>query len=144
MPDLKTPIIEGEIVGTDADSTLDTSATMNNIISQIDHLKEEVGKYKDMLDSIFANDATYQMHDSAVKDAAKVKSQTRKQILRLPQALDLSSKIADKKAHLKELQSDLSGYLQDYSQKTGFTTFESSAGDLLEIVVDYRYRKISK
>lgn len=129
---------------TPADSTLDTSSTINSLITQIDQYKVDLGKYKDMLDSIFANDPTYQLHEQAVKDAAKIKNQTKKQILKLPQALDLSSKIADKKAHLKELQADLSGYLADYSQKTGFTTFESSNGELLEIVIDYKFRKVSK
>lgn len=144
MSDPKNPIIEGEIIESKADGTLDTSATINSLIARIDALKEDTGNLKDMLDSIFANDPTYQMHDTAVKDAAKIRNQTKKQILKLPQALDLSNKIADKKSHLKELQSDLSGYLQDYSRTTGFTTFESTTGELLEIVVDYRFRKVNK
>lgn len=129
-------IQEGEI--------LTSTATINSLIQQIDQLKLDIGKHKDLLDSIFANDPTYQLHEQAVKEAVKVKSQTKKQILKLPQAQDLTGKLADKKAFLKQLQSDLSGYLQDYSRATGFTTFESDSGSLMEIVVDYKIKKISK
>jgi len=144
MSDPNKNIIEGEIVGTDADATLDSSASINSLMSQMDKLKEDIAKLKDLLDAIFANDPTYQTHDQAVKEAVKVRGLTKKQILKLPQALDLSGKIADKKSLLKDMQSDLSGYLQDYSQKTGFTTFESSSGELLEIVVDYKVKRVSK
>ena len=142
-------IIEGEIVDQSAevslaDGTLDTSATINSLISRIDDLKVSTGKLKDMLDSIFANDPTYELHDAAAKEASKVRNQTKKQILRLPQALDLNNKILDKKALLKDLQNDLSSYLSDYSRTTGFTTFESANGELLEIIVDYRFRKVSQ
>ena len=143
----KNDIQEAEIIETSvtpADSTLDASATINSLITRIDQTRADAGKFKDLLDSIFANDPTCQTHEVAVKEAQKIRNLTKKQIMKLPQALDLSNKIADKKAILKELQSDLSSYLQDYSKQTGFTTFESASGDLLEIVIDYRVRKISK
>lgn len=124
-----------------ADQTVDLSGLINNHISQIDRLKAEVGELKEMLDAIFANDPTYQTHDAAVKEAVKVRGQTKKQILKLPQALDLGNRIADKKAHVKELNTDLSGYLQDYSRGTGATTFETDTGELLEIVYTARLVK---
>jgi hypothetical protein len=117
-----------------ADQTIDLSGLINNHILQIDRLKAEVGEVKEMLDAIFANDPTYQTHDTAVKEAVKVRGQTKKQILKLPQALDLANRIADKKSHLKELTADLSGYLQDYSRSTGATTFETEDGQLREII----------
>lgn len=117
-----------------AGQTIDLSGLINNHILQIDRLKAEVGEIKEMLDAIFANDPTYQTHDAAVKEAVKVRGQTKKQIFKLPQALDLANRIADKKAHLKELAADLSGYLQDYSRTTGATTFETEDGQLRKIV----------
>jgi len=124
-----------------ADQTIDLSGLINNHLLQIDRLKEEVGQVKEMLDAIFANDPTYQTHDLAVKEAVKVRGQTKKQILKLPQALDLANRIADKKSHLKELTADLSGYLQDYSRQTGATVFETSGGELREIVYTARLVK---
>lgn len=103
-------------------------------ISTIDKLADEAGKLKDMLDDIFANDPTYQEHDKAAKEAAKVKSNTKKQILKQPQAADLDRKIKDLKSEIKENKVSLSDYLQEYARMSGVNEIEGEDGEVREIV----------
>lgn len=103
-------------------------------ISTIDKLSEESRKFKDMLDDIFTNDQTYQEHDKAAKDAAKIKQNTKRQILKQPQAADLDKKIKELKSELKENQASLSDYLQEYARMSGVNEIEGEDGEVREIV----------
>src|SRR3989344_8582205 len=71
-------------------------------ISQIDNLQEEVTKRRDMVNDIFGNDEVFKEHDKVAKEAAKIRSTTKAQIMKRPDVADLSSK-------LKELKSEQSG-----------------------------------
>jgi alkylhydroperoxidase/carboxymuconolactone decarboxylase family protein YurZ len=103
-------------------------------MSQLERIKEESTKLKEMLDSIFENDPTYKVHDEAAKEAAKIKGNTKKQLMRLSQAADLAGKIQSLKSQMKELNQTLSDYLQDYAKTTGQTSFETSDGQVRQIV----------
>lgn len=111
-------------------------------ISTIDKLSDEAGKLKDMLDDIFANDPTYQEHDKAAKEAAKIKQNTKKQILKQPQAADLDKKIKDLRSEIKENKASLSDYLQEYARMSGVNEIEGEDGEVREIV--YTARLIKK
>jgi hypothetical protein len=148
VQDENNKIIEAEVIspvttsGTTA--TLDLTGLINSHIHQIDDLKIKAGKLKEMLDGIFTNDATYQEHDKAVKEAAKIRNATKKQILKLPQAADLSNQIASIRSLIKEHNDELSGYLQDYAKETGTTSFETDDGTVRQIVYIARLVKIGK
>ncbi|MBI2593770.1 hypothetical protein HYW44_03965 [Candidatus Daviesbacteria bacterium] len=103
-------------------------------ISTIDKLSDESRKLKDMLDDIFTNDTTYQEHDKAAKEAAKIKQNTKRQILKQPQAADLDRKIKELKSELKENQASLSDYLQEYARMSGVNEIEGEDGEVREIV----------
>jgi hypothetical protein len=139
-------IIEAEIItpadSTGATATLNLTGLINSHIHQIDDLKTKVGKLKEMLDDIFVNDTTYQMHDKAVKEASKIRNATKKQILKLPQAADLNNQISSFRSLIKEHQDELSGYLQDYAKETGTTSFETDDGTVRQIVYSARLVKI--
>lgn len=112
-------------------------------ISTIDKLTEEARKLKDMLDDIFANDPTYQEHDKKAKEAAKVKSGTKQQILKQPQAADLDKKLKELKSELKENQGSLSDYLQEYARMSGVNEIEGEDGEVREIVYSAKLIKKS-
>jgi hypothetical protein len=116
------------------DDTINLSAQINSAISKIDALKVELGKYREMLDSIYANDPTYQLHDTAVKEATKIRSGTKKQIQKLPQAADLVARVQDTRTQIKELNDTLSEYLLDYQKNTGSFQIEDESGQIREIV----------
>lgn len=137
--------IEGEVVtetelgamsvdGQAADSVLDLTELINNHLAQIDNLKEQLKKLKDMLQSIYENDTTYQGHDLAVREATKIRNQTKKQLNKLPQVADLSAKVTDLRDLIKDHNKDVSALVADYAKSTGLTTLEAADGSLREII----------
>lgn len=118
-------------------------ALIKNHVSQIDKLQDEAKKYKQMLDDIFANDPTYQEHDKKAKEASKVRQTTRAQILKMPQAADLSNKVKSTKSQVKELQMALSDYLQEFQRLSGVNEIEGEDGEMREIVYEAKLIKKS-
>lgn len=135
------PIQEGEIIEP-ATSVLDLTGLINSHLSQITRLKAEAGKLKDMLDGIFINDSVYQAHDTAAREAAKVRAATKKQILKQPQAADLAANIQDLRNQIKERNQELSDYLQEYSRTTGTNSFETEDGQVKQIISTSRLMAI--
>lgn len=126
--------IEELTTQTPSEILLNMEGLIKGHISTIDSLTEEGKKLKDMLDDIFANDPTFQEHDKLAKEAAKVKQNTRQQILKQPQAADLNKKIKDLKADIKENKASLSDYLQEYARMSGVNEIEGDDGEVREIV----------
>lgn len=119
---------------TSSDILLNMEGLIKGHISTIDQLSEEAKKLKDMLDDIFSNDPTYEEHDKLAKEAAKVKQNTKQQILKQPQAADLDKKIKDLRTDIKENQASLSDYLQEYARMAGVNEIEGEDGEVREIV----------
>jgi hypothetical protein len=71
-----TSIVEGEIV----QPSLDLTGLINSHLEQITTLKNQISQFRDMLQGIFESDTTYQAHEAAVKEAAKIRNQTKKRI----------------------------------------------------------------
>ena len=114
-------------------------------ISQIDKLTEDVTKYKDMIDDIFTNDKTFQEHDKIAKEAAKVRSKTKSEIMKRVDVANLSNKLKTLKSEKKELQEGLSDYLREYQRLSGSNEIEGEDGQIREIVfVAKLVRKFSK
>lgn len=125
-----------------ADTTTDNDAVLLVRIeemikthsSQIDDLQEEITKYKDMIDDIFLNDETYQEHDKTAKEAARIKSNTKKEIMKKPDVADLANKLKSLKSEQKELKQGLSDYLREYQRLSGSSQIEGEDGEVREIV----------
>jgi uncharacterized protein YlxW (UPF0749 family) len=111
-------------------------------MAAIDKLEVEVRKNKEMLDDIFNNDPTYKEHADKAKEAAKVKQNTKAQILKQPQAKELDDKVKSLKSQLKENQDALSDYLQEYARLAGVNEIEGEDGEVREIV--YQARLVRK
>jgi predicted nucleic acid-binding Zn-ribbon protein len=122
----------------------DLTALINSHIDLIDRLKKERSQLKEMLDDFFRNDSTFQIHDTATKEASKIRTQTKKQILKQPQAADLAGRIQSLASQIKEHNTELSGYLQDYSRTSGTNSFETPDGEVRQIIYIARLTKIGK
>lgn len=136
-------IVDGEVVPTDVykaptQSTSDILINMESMIkthmSALDKLQEDMKKHKEMLDDIFKNDSTYQEHSEKAKEAAKIKQNTKAQILKQPQAAQLNEKVKSFKSQIKETQDALSDYLQEYARMAGVNEIEGDDGEVREIV----------
>ena len=84
--------------GNDAALLLKIEEMIKTHLTQMDELSEEATKYKDMLDSIFANDETFKKHEEAAKEAARIKTNTKKEIMKRPDAAELSEKVKSLKS----------------------------------------------
>lgn len=102
--------------------------------SQIDELSEEITKYKDMVNDIFAQDETFQEHDKLAKEAVRIRSNTKKEIMKRPDVADLSNKLKSLKSEQKELKGGLSDYLREYQRLSGSNQIEGEDGEIREIV----------
>lgn len=124
---------------------LNMEGMIKNLISTLDRQKEEVVKFSDALKDIFENDETYTNHAKLAKEAIRVKSNTKQQILKQPQAADLNNKVKTLKSEIAENQASLSDYLREFQRMSGISEIEGDDGELREIVYTARLvRKSSK
>ncbi len=142
MSDDQTKIQEGEIVSDSAVTENSLVGMINSLVDQIALRKNQLAKLKEMLDDFFLNDPTYQTHDQAVKEAVKIRTGTKKQILKQPQAADLDNQVKDLRSQVKELDTDLSSYLADYAKSSGATTIETTDGVVRQIVYTAKLIKV--
>lgn len=130
-----TPVQDPPVAeGGDAALLIKIEEMIKTHLSQIDSLQEEITKHKEMLDDIFGNDAVYQEHDKVAKEAAKIRSKTKAEIMKRPDVADLSNKLKDLKSEQGELKDGLSDYLREYQRLSGLNEIEDDKGELMEII----------
>jgi hypothetical protein len=145
MDDLKDPqtpdeIVEGTVETPSSDGSgamvmMNLESMIKSHISSIDRMQDELDKHSSMLQDIFDNDPTFKEHSDRAKEAAKVKSTTKAQILKQPQAADLNSKVKSFKSQIKEMQEALLDYLSEYQRMSGVNEIEGEDGEVREIIL---------
>ena len=118
----------------EAGVVMNMESMIKTLISSQEKLQEELNKHQDMLDDIFENDSTYKEHSEAAKAAAKIKSATKQQILKQPQAADLAEKVKSLRSQIKENKASLSDYLREFQRMSGVSEIEGHDGEIREIV----------
>lgn len=141
LDDAGPKVTEGELVEENPKQESGEASVLMNLesmiktnMSAINRLQEEVKKYKEMLDDIFASDSTYQEHTKLADEASKVKRATKQQILKRPQAAELDTKVKSLKSEIKENQASLSDYLREFQRMSGLNEIENEQGEVMEIV----------
>ena len=138
------PIQDATIVEeTPAELLGNLESSIKEHIASIDTSKTELKKLKEMLSDMFSNDSTYQEHDKAVKEAAKIRTKTKLELLKQPAAAQLNNKIKELSSDLKDLQNALSDYLREYQRLSGSNEIEGDDGEVREIVYVARLVKRS-
>ncbi|MGI5826257.1 MAG: hypothetical protein ACOX50_02490 [Patescibacteria group bacterium] len=117
-----------------SDEFFDLENLIKNYLSRIDNLKQELKKQSDLFKDSFESDAVYKEHEEKAKEAAKLRAETKQQILKQPTLASLAEKIDEIKNEIKELQETLSDYLLQYQKMTGFSQIETDQGETLIIV----------
>lgn len=112
-------------------------------IQSTDKLKEELKKYRQMLNDTFENDSTYKEHSKKAKEASKVRNATKQQILKQPSVINISGKVKSIASEIKERTAALSDYLQEYQRMAGVNEIEGLDGEIREIVNTSRLVKRS-
>jgi len=129
------PIQNAEIVEeSPAELLTNLESTIKEHIASVDKSKTELRKLKEMLSDTYQNDPTYQEHDKLVKEATKVRSKTKSELLKQPAVADLSTKVKELSGELKDFQAALSDYLREYMRLSGSSEIEGDDGEVRDIV----------
>lgn len=116
---------------------------INANLTEIDNLESEYVKQKEMIDSVLENDATYKDHAEKSKEAARIKSNTKKEIFKRPDVKHVVDKINELKENIRDTRDELSNYIQEYATASGQNYFEAEDGTIQEIVYVAKLRKKS-
>ena len=123
---------------TDSNSQAQVIINLENLIKShitgIDRRRDELKKNKEMLEDILINDETYKLHTEEAKKAAKIKLQTKQQIMKQPNANALNEKVKELSSEVKEMNQALSDYLSEYTKMTGTSEIEGEDGEVREII----------
>ncbi len=144
MDDQKTSDpIDGEIVSVETETGEENQAvTLLNVeslikgkLSTLETLRKQLGEERETLENIFANDPTFRDHTEQAKEANKVKSITKKEILKRPDVSRVAQKIKELSADAKDANDELSEYLQEFSRLSGgVNVIQGDDGKIHEIV----------
>lgn len=130
-------VVESEPVITEntaADTLLSLENLIKSHIRSLDTLRIELKKHKELEEDALNNDPTYKEHLKNVKEATKVKSNTKQQILKQPSMANVANKIKSMSAEIKEKENALSDYLKEYQRMSGASEIEGENGEVMEIV----------
>lgn len=128
---------------TQATVIINLEQLVKNHITQISTLKDQIKKHKEMLDSIFLNDATYQEHEKKAKEVNKQKTVSKNELLKRTDVAEVNSKYKELKIQLKELQTALTEYVREYQRMTGVNEIENEKGEVMEIIYTVKLVKKS-
>ncbi len=127
----------------DAELVVSLTNLINANLSEITNLEKEMSRHKEMVDSVLDNDSTYKDHAEKAKEAARIKSNTKKEIFKRPDVKHVVEKLGELKENLADTREELSNYIQEYAQVSGQNYFEAEDGTIQEIVYVARLRKKS-
>ena len=114
---------------------------INSQMVDIDKKRDEVKLLKSSFDDAFKNDAKYREFDDKVKEANRLKTTYKQAMMKDPAIAQANSSFLNGRDELKDMQMALSDYLKEYNRVTGLTQFETSDGQMLEIVQTFKLVK---
>lgn len=117
-----------------AEEFLNLESLVKSYAAKIDGLKKELKEKSQMLKDAFEDDAVYREHSEKAKEANRIKSATKQQILKQPAMAELAERIKDIKFDIAEQNAILTDYLTQYRQQSGANEIELDSGEVMEIV----------
>lgn len=122
---------------------LQLDTLIRRYMSDIAKLKNEMKEQRSMYNDSFENDATFHEVTEKEKEVKKAKNVAKQKIAQQPGTVAVADKVKNLREELKHNQEVLSGYLEQYVQKTGQRTIEDDGGNVIQIVTNYRLVKKS-
>lgn len=126
-----------------SDVLLSLDTMIKSHIKSIDTLTAELKKKREMLEDSFQNDPVFREHSEQAKKAAQTTAETKAQISKQPQVMQLTKNVKDVAAELKALKAELSDYLLEFQRLSGATMIEGDDGDIREITLEAKLVKRS-
>ncbi len=127
-----------EIVATDTPNqgmiVIELENMIKSHLASIDKIEQEYSKHRDMLEDIFNNDSTYKEQAQKAKEVARIKNNTKQEIMKQASVATLAQKVKDMKREMNELQNALSDYLREFQRISGMNEIEGDDGEMREII----------
>ncbi len=117
---------------------------IKSYIAKMDILEKELKEKNRMLKDAFESDAVYKEHADKAKEANRIKSATKQQILKQPSLAELNERIKDLIFDVNEQQAVLTDYLTQYQHQTGVSQIEIGDGEVMDIVTVVKLSKRPK
>lgn len=127
-----------------ADTVLELENMIKNTVTVIDRNKNELKKYKEMLESALLNDSTYKEAADKAKEANKEKGKAKAAVMQNPATKQIAEKVKDMTQENKDLATAQSEYLREYAKLSGTNEIEGDDGEVREIVYIAKLVKKSK
>lgn len=83
-------------------------------IKESKEVDEQIKKHKEMIDSVLLNEQTYKQHADQAKEAARIKSNTKKEIFKRPDVKPIVEKLKELREQKKDIKTEMSSYLVDH------------------------------
>jgi len=122
---------------------LNLESLIKSYVAKIDGLEKQLREKSQMLKDAFESDAVYREHEEKAKEANRIKSATKQQILKQPALMELNERVKDIKFDISEQQAVLTDYLTQYQQQTGANQIEIGDGEIMDIVTVVKLAKRS-
>jgi AAA+ ATPase superfamily predicted ATPase len=113
---------------------LNLELLIKSYLSQVENLKKEQHQQRQILEDAFENDAVYREHNEKVKEANRLRLETRRQILNQPALKEIREKLEEVRDQIREQEGILSDYLLQYQKMTGINEIEGDDGEIRIIV----------
>lgn len=108
--------------------------TIKRYVASLDNSAVEVKKQAEMLEDIFTNDPTYQLHLNQSKESNKIKNKTKAELMKRTDIAQLAEKVKEVKSQVKDMKDALSDYLMQYKELSGANEIEGEDGQVREII----------
>lgn len=125
--------ISDDQTNTEVSLLLNLESLIKSHISGLQQRKEELKQLKEMMQSAFQNDSSYQEAEVAVKEANKKKRDAKARLMKLPEVRAVQDKANDIAAEIKEMDEALSDYLREYQRLSGSNEIVDDQGNVHEI-----------
>lgn len=123
---------------------LELESMIKNTISTVDRNKEELKKYKEMIESALTNDERYRDADLKVKELVKEKSKAKVNVMQNQATRNIAEKAKELSVEIKEANLGLSEYLREFQRMTGQSEIEGEDGEVREIIYTAKLIKKTK
>lgn len=118
----------------DSLSMLQIESIIKRYLTDIQKLQERYKEKKSMFDDSFNNDANYKTLADKAKEATRLKTAAKQQLMKSPAIEQLAQEVKDMKEEMADLEQSVSDYLQEYQRVSGSNQLETDDGQILEIV----------
>lgn len=122
-------------------SLLNLESLINGYLVDLEKAQEKFKTQREMFNDTFSNDAEYSQIMQKVKEVNRIKSAAKQRIMKLPNVVDLNSKMREYKEEIKDIHDGLSGYLQQYKELSGSSTLTRDNGEIVEIISVTKFSK---